>query len=212
MSSRSRHLLLALPSLVLLACGGVDVTPSGTGGTSSSHVGTSTGKGSSATAGSLSTASGPTLSLCDQFCKATGSCFEDCQQSCHDFQVSPCEAEGAALVSCLGSSYDPTTCTPSGDCQGTYQAFTTCRAAVQPDCGPPICSSSTSTCACTAKCTGGERKALCAFQKNGAATCSCYLGGILFLTCGGLPTTVPTATQCAITGDVTGDSCCGMFL
>lgn len=213
MRSRTRYLLFPLLSQALMACGGIDVAPGGSGGASSSHVGSGTGSGSGSGKGNGATGSpstGTGLSLCDQFCAATGSCFEDCHTTCQALQAAPCEAEGTALVSCMSSSYDAVGCTPTGDCATqAYTAFSACHAAAPSDCAPLTCTASASSCACTAQCAAGERKTLCTLHKNGEAECSCYLGGILFLTCGTLPTTTPNSpAQCALTDE----SCCGKLL
>jgi hypothetical protein len=148
------------------------------------------GSGASGSHGSEATSAGtePGKSLCDRFCAATGTCYEDCHATCETYQGPPCANEGLALVTCDASSYDAASCSANQACENQYEAFYMCRGASPPQsCAAPTCGATDASCACTAQCVGGEEKAICDLDLNGDAECSCYLNGSMFSTCGAVP-------------------------
>lgn len=177
-------------ALLIAACTDTAASSSGGSGASNSH-GTA-GKGASGTS-----ASGPKPPLCDQFCNATASCFDDCQATCAAFQTPPCDQQGTALVTCLAANYDATACQTTGSaCVDEYNAFTMCRTNSPASCAAPVCGAGSMSCACTSQCEGGEHKVICDLHPDGTSECSCIVNGLLLANCGNLPANGAPVTAC----------------
>jgi len=191
MTFRSLSLVPLLVALLVAAC-----TDSAVNSSSGTGSGASNGHGTAATGGSSATA-GTMLSLCDKFCAATGSCFEDCHAACEAFQAPPCEKEGTSLVTCMSANYDAATCATIGNaCENEYPAFASCRASAPANCAAPVCGASSLSCACTSQCDGGDHKVICDLHPDGTSECSCVLNGLTVASCGQLPTNGPTVSVC----------------
>ncbi len=195
-TDRARSIVVALFLASIVACGDSSVQTSG-GGAASSQSNTGEGTGQSVSTGAP-------LSLCDQFCAATGTCFDDCQSVCKELQVAPCASQGSALVTCMISNYDTTTCAPTA-CEDESSAFSDCHVSSASTCGEPTCGGSATSCACTAGCPGGsEEKMICQFHADGSPFCTCYFGGVPLAGCIGSPSSDPNpGLACEKNG------CCG---
>lgn len=198
----------------LMGCGGVETPGSGGAGANDDGTGAGHPSGSGATmsgnAGSGSSkpsaSSGPGGDPCDAFCASVGACYDDCHATCKALQDPPCSAEGAAAVDCLIGHYDSTTCTPEPMvCDDALGALNSCEESQPLDCGASECGGNQNGCACTAQCTGGERKLTCNYA-NGMSTCTCYVNGFPVIICGSTPDPDPVQT-CQIDEG----SCCGLF-
>jgi hypothetical protein len=171
----ARVLCLSVLGLMLLACR--DVVVSSGSGTESVGVGASNSSGGVPT----SVAKGPESPLCESFCAVASNCLDSCRHACEEYQIAPCESEGAALVACLTSGYDPMACNATG-CDQETQALTQCRSKVPQHCAGGGGGSSDADCDFTAQCPGGDERTICVIQE-GTAQCDCYLNYLLVGSC-----------------------------
>lgn len=180
--------LSAALTLAALGCSDVFVEPGGAGGRSGTGDRTDVGTAESATSsttGQSSSSTGFDPALNDAFCEAVGLCFPSCTVAFQTFQYPPCEAEGAALVTCMIAHYDVEACSLAG-CDAEIQALSTCRSNIAYSCGfgGGCIPHGYDECDSNSVCTDGDRWILCT-RDGDQAECACYFNSVLFGTCTG---------------------------
>jgi hypothetical protein len=200
-----RHIVLLATTVILAGgCEGSVERIKGTGGSGGAGGDGAGGAPSSGTVsqgGTGSASSGiPPHVVCEDFCHAVGDCYANCMNACLTFQAPPCGAEGLALVECMVSAFDSSTCVVAG-CDDAVSSLSLCRAGASTECGTVGCGESPGFCACTADCDGGQEKAICTIQSE-MAVCTCYLNSLELGTCQGPAT--PGSGSCNVRS-----GCCG---
>jgi len=208
--------LLAISSLGAFACGNTVLTSSGTGPGGAGSAGHSSNGSTVATSGPSTTSNATSAyvssstgqvdpSLCDKFCAAVGTCFNNCQGTCKSYLTAPCTSQGAGLVACFISNFDQMTCQPGMACTDAQTLLDECRSQVPQQCQNVSSTFTTTFCEDTAECTGGEERTICDLQGQNAV-CDCYLNAIFIATCHAFAMGPPT-TSC----DLKMGCCAGYF-
>lgn len=173
---------------VVIGCTEVHLLPERFGDTTSPEGGGGSAGGTETLSASSSTGEPPTI--CEQFCEATGDCFEDCHAVCETYQSYPCEAGVQDFLNCIIADYDAVGCTTVHFC-----GHPPCLPDEPIECGPEVCGGSESQCSCRRPCTHGELVATCHLLGE-LAYCDCSHNGLAWMN--NIPTVEPLPEVCSL--------------